>query len=399
MKILFLESHPMWLYGLPNGFREAGHTVMISGPVSRENITEMIDEFKPDLIVSMGWTPEHSREKQAWIRNATKKVNIPLVYWATEDPLHTQNFTIPLIKKMKPDFVFTVTPSLCKTYESMGIKAAHLDFAFHESIHHQIKPLAKYSCDIAVVANAYPNFLEEHPEVFRSSSLKTLIRPLIRKGIRIDFWGRNWEKMSKYIGREIPPNWIHGYLDYTEAYKVYSSAKVVIGLQNCESQLTQRTYEILGSGGFLLTSDTPAVRDKFKPGRDLIVSSSPKETLEKVKYYLNHDSERKKIQINGKKAVKNDSFRHRAERMLEVLKSRGIIRNLGETIHYVDVLKEKYVIHHVTPGETLSIIARKYNVSLQQLMELNHFKSDQIYAGQIIKIREKLFRNINNKLF
>lgn len=83
---------------------------MISGPVSRENITEMIDEFKPDLIVSMGWTPEHSREKQAWIRNATKKVNIPLVYWATEDPLHTQNFTIPLIKKMKPDFVFTVTP-------------------------------------------------------------------------------------------------------------------------------------------------------------------------------------------------------------------------------------------------------------------------------------------------
>lgn len=148
-----------------------------------------------------------------------------------------------------------------------------------------------------------------------------------------------------------------------------------------------------------MTSATPAVRGKFKPGRDLIVSSSPKETLEKVKYYLNHDSERKKIQINGKKAVKNDSYRHRAERMLEVLKSRGIIRNLGETIHYVDVLKEKYVIHHVTPGETLSIISRKYNVSLQQLMELNHFKSDQIYAGQIIKIREKLFRNINNKFF
>lgn len=187
MKILFLESHPIWLYGLPNGFREAGHTVIISGPVSRENITEMIDEFKPDLIVSMGWTPEHSREKQFWIRNAIKKVNIPLVYWATEDPLHTQNFTIPLIKKMKPDFVFTVTPSLCKTYERMGIKAAHLDFSYHESVHHQIKPLEKYSCDIAVVANAYPDFLEEHPEVFRSSSLKTLIRPLIRNGIRIDF--------------------------------------------------------------------------------------------------------------------------------------------------------------------------------------------------------------------
>ncbi len=140
-----------------------------------------------------------------------------------------------------------------------------------------------------------------------------------------------------------------------------------------------------------MTSDTPAVRDKFKPGRDLIVSSSPKETLEKVKYYLNHDSERKKIQINGKKAVKNDSYRHRAERMLEVLKSRGIIRNLGETIHYVDVLKEKYVIHHVTPGETLSIIARKYNDSCSNSWSL-------IISNQIKYMLDKSLRLERNCL-
>lgn len=85
--------------------------------------------------------------------------------------------------------------------------------------------------------------------------------------------------------------------------------------------------------------------------------------------------------------------------MLEVLKSRGILRNLEETIHYVDVLKENYVIHHVAPGETLTKIAIKYNVPLQQIMELNHFKSDQIYAGQIIKIRKKRSRDVKNKFF
>lgn len=36
LKILFLESHPMWIYGLPNGFRDTGHTAIISGPISIE---------------------------------------------------------------------------------------------------------------------------------------------------------------------------------------------------------------------------------------------------------------------------------------------------------------------------------------------------------------------------
>lgn len=30
MRVLFLESHPMWIHGLPNGFRDAGHKVKVS---------------------------------------------------------------------------------------------------------------------------------------------------------------------------------------------------------------------------------------------------------------------------------------------------------------------------------------------------------------------------------
>lgn len=194
MKILFLESHPMWIYGLPNGFKEEGHTVMISGPLSRDNISEILDWFNPDLIISVGWTDEHSKEKWPWIRNAIKKTTIPLVYWATEDPLHTENFTIPLINAIRPDFVFTVTPSLCEKYEELGFKADHLDFGYHQSVHFPVQPLNNYRCDIAVVANAYPEYLKNNPNAFRSDALKILIKPLIKDGIRIDFWGNNWKK-------------------------------------------------------------------------------------------------------------------------------------------------------------------------------------------------------------
>ncbi|MBS2967485.1 glycosyltransferase [Metabacillus sp. KIGAM252] len=390
MNILFLESHPMWIYGLPNGFKDAGHTAIISGPISIETISPMLEEVKPDLIVSMGWTEEHWEAKQLWIRSAVKKANIPLVYWATEDPLYTKNFTLPLISRMKPALVFTVTPSLIETYEEIGIKAAHLDFGYHDSIHHQIPPLSNYRSDIAVVANAYPNFIKNQPNGYRASSLQTLIAPLLRSGLRIDFWGKDWEHMGKYLGNTIPDDWIHGYVDYRDAHKIYSSAKIVIGLQNCEDQLTQRTYEILGSGGLLLTNDTPAVREKFIPDQDLIVSASPMETVQKVETYLTNPIKRELVRASGRNSVKLNSYQQRAEEMLLHVTSRGILKDTpkspegGRWINY-----ETSSIHRVMPGENLAGISNKYNIPLKHLMEINGLPSDKTYAGQILKIKEK----------
>ena len=81
--------------------------------------------------------------------------------------------------------------------------------------------------------------------------------------------GRYWDEMDHIIGRKIPDEWIHGYLPYTEANKVYSSADIVLGVQNHLTQVTQRTYEVLGSGGILLTNDTPEIRRLFQPGKIL----------------------------------------------------------------------------------------------------------------------------------
>lgn len=36
-----------------------------------------------------------------WIRKYVKAFNIPHVYWATENPTHTQSFTLPLIRNNK----------------------------------------------------------------------------------------------------------------------------------------------------------------------------------------------------------------------------------------------------------------------------------------------------------
>lgn len=331
MRILFLESNPMWIYGLPYGFCDAGHSVMVSGSLTEESIIDMLSNFRPDLIITMGHTSEHTEEKQKLIREYVTNTNIPLVYWATEDPGYTLTFSLPLIQNIKPDFVFTICPSRVNFYREQKVPAAHLDFGYHSQVHFPTKVYEKYKVPIAIVANGYPMLYEKNPEHYRFKALLLLLSPFLKENIRIDFWGRYWgNKMDHIIGKKIPDEWIHGFLPYTEVNKVYSSADIILGVQNHDTQLTQRTYEVLGSGGLLLTNDTSEIGRVFSKGQDLLVSNSSDETIELVKYYLNHPEEGRIVKNSGMESVKKYSYEQRANYIIETLISNDIIPKSSE---------------------------------------------------------------------
>ncbi|WP_341278313.1 glycosyltransferase [Paenibacillus sp. FSL H8-0537] len=325
MKVLFLESHPMWIHGLPNGFRDAGHTVKVSGPLTRNKLPRLLRQFKPDLIISMGWTNEHSGHKQQLIKRFVGSTAIPHIYWATEDPTHHDSFSLPYVRTVKPDFVFTICRSMIKEYKKIGIKAAHMDFGYHRKVHREGKIVKHLRSNIGVVANGYSRILKIYPQHFRLKSLDHLIRPLVKDGTRVDFWGRQWDEMTPILGARIPRSWIHGYLPYSDAHKVYNSAKILIGPQNQLSQVTQRTYEILGSGGFLITSDTPEIRRLFKPGRDLVVSRSAQQTRKLVRYFMKHPKDRERIRKRGRRTVLKHNYKRRAQYMIQQLKKYKIL--------------------------------------------------------------------------
>ncbi|WP_034868715.1 CgeB family protein [Clostridium lundense] len=327
MHILFLDNHPRWIYGLPNGFRHAGHEVEVLQTLNEKSIMDVLLEFKPNLIMSIGWKSKSDVEVLQKARKYIRVLKIPYIYWATEDPGYTHVFTMPFIQKTNPDFIFTICHEKVEYYEKLKIKSEYLDFGYDESIHCPVKCEREYKSQVSVVANAYPELLKKYPKNFRLKSLINLITPIINSKIPIGFWGQDWDKMDSILGCTIPKECIRGYIPYTEANKVYSSSDIVIGIQNQEKlpQLCQRTYEILGSGGFLLTSDTPRVRELFKTGEDLIISASPEETIKLVGYYLNRPDERRKIQANGKKTVEMHNYKYRAEYIINVLKKRNII--------------------------------------------------------------------------
>lgn len=326
MRVLFLVSSTIWMHTLPEGFIDAGHEVKISGPITENNVAKLISEFKPHFMVSIGVGPDQAAlQKQFVIRRYSKTSKIPHIYWSLEDPAFTRTLCLPIIQRIQPDFIFSICAKTVDYYNKMGIKSAYMDFGFAPKIHRYVEVEKLYKSSIALVANGYPYVLEHYPNHYRHQSLKTLVVPLLKENIRIDIWGNEWDKLKKILGCNIPEEWLHGYLPYIDANKVYNSSNIIIGLQDYDTQVTQRTYEVLASQGFLLTDDTFGVKKLFNPGEDLIVSSSPEKTLKLVKYYLNNHNECKRIAKQGASSVIGNSYKDRAEYMIYVLKKERII--------------------------------------------------------------------------
>lgn len=298
----------------------------MSGPVISSSIISQIEEFKPDLLLYVGWGYDHTPAKQMLIRSLATGYKIPLIYWSTEDPNFTEVFTLPLLERMKPDYVFTISAKTAQTFRELGYACEYMDFAFHPRIHHRVRPVQKYKADIAVVANAYPDVLMRYPQHYRRKAIDILIKPLLAAGYRIDFYGRNWHLMKPFLGRSLPTRLIKEPIPYKEANQVYSSAKIILGLQNYRDMATQRTYEIAGSSGFLLTCSTSGVKKLLKPGQDAALSSSPQETLRLVRYYLANPKEREKVRKNGRLSIAPHTYTERARSMLDTLKKHGLIK-------------------------------------------------------------------------
>lgn len=141
--------------------------------------------------------------------------------------------------------------------------------------------------------------------------------------------------------------------------------------------------------------NTPGVRHLFQPGHDLVVSSSPEETVQLVKYFLEHPASCKKIGDQGQLTVKIHSYRHRAEFMINVLSKEGIVQpdivnseEQGEIYYYENFTEEKYQLYIVSPSDSLWSISQKFGVTISDLKKLNSLANDEIFVDQVLKIRE-----------
>lgn len=115
----------------------------------------------------------------------------------------------------------------------------------------------------------------------------------------------------------------HGTVDYYRQMPLvfrHSKINLNISLRSIKSGIPLRAFDILGSGGFLLSNYQPDFLDDFIPGEDFDYYESKEDLLDKIGYYLKHEEERAEIAKNGHdKVAANHTFRHRVRKMLALL--------------------------------------------------------------------------------
>lgn len=304
MRILVLMTFDIFSKSMGGALENLGHEVHYLSHFNEGQLEETVRTIQPDIAFDMGWDIWHVNwqleGKLGKLKEILNRYNVFHIYFAEEDWLHFERWSKVYTVEAAPNFILTRAPACVPEYEKMGIPAAYLDVGCNPEFHKPTIAEPHYACDVAVVVNA-----QFHWGEIRSKSIADLVVPLFDQPFNTKIWGRDWSITNLFYGTSPRPEMIQGELPFTETPKVYSSAKICISVQTCQDQLSNRTYDILSSGGFLLTSDTPAVRQKLHPGVNCAVSNSPEETIRLIHYYLVYEYQRKTIAAQGRQDAVN----------------------------------------------------------------------------------------------
>lgn len=114
-----------------------------------------------------------------------------------------------------------------------------------------------------------------------------------------------------------------GSVDYYQQMPLvfhYSRINLNISLRSIQSGIPLRAFDIMGSGGFLLSNYQADFPDCFTPGDDFIWYGSVEEVLQLCDYYLSHEKERAQIAANGLGKIRDaHTFKHRVQTILNIL--------------------------------------------------------------------------------
>ena len=86
---------------------------------------------------------------------------------------------------------------------------------------------------------------------------------------------------------------------------VYAGSRINlnIALHGIEQGTSQRIMDVMGAGGFVLSTYCPETAELFEENKEIVFFKTPEELLEKVDFYLTHDEERRRIARAGHEKV------------------------------------------------------------------------------------------------
>ena len=151
------------------------------------------------------------------------------------------------------------------------------------------------------------------------TSRATVLNRLVDEGHRVTVWGPPVARWIKGIAHGIDSR---EFVSHHNKVLAFRSCKIVLNTTNpCEICGTNvRTFEAAAAGAFQLVNYRSALEELFTLGDELITFENLDDLVEKVRYYLPRDEERRKIADRAQiRALRNHTYEHRLTTILSAI--------------------------------------------------------------------------------
>lgn len=238
-----------------------------------------------------------------------------LVNYATDDPFNSAVNT-SMFKEAIPYYdVYACTKkAIIDDVRKAGCSnAVYVPFAYKPEVHFPERAQgpeeqARFSSDVVFIGGCDSDRLP-----FITGMLNAM--PDLQLSLYGGFWNR-YPSLRKYY---------RGFAFGHEFRLAVAGAKIVFNLvrRSNRDDHVMRTFEIPACGGFMLTDRTDAQCSFLAEDKEAVYFSSAEEMLDKIRYYLEHDLQRRRIAEAGYRRVTSgkNTYGDRLKTILEIARS------------------------------------------------------------------------------
>ena len=256
------------------------------------NLLKTVQNLRPDVLLTVPMHYEIWLETLGAIRSSSRTIT---VCWTTDDSWKYHEFSRFIGKAYH--FITTTYPEILKKYKEDGIHRVMLtQWAANSKFLKE--PLKARQC--------------QYPVTFVGAAhgdRKKRINLLKKAGIDVRCFGHGWPEGS-VSGNDVP--------------RISRDSVISLNFANARgiNQIKARTFEVPGSGGFLLTENAANLEKFYMPDKEIDIFSSHADLIDKINFYLRHQEKRDEIALAGFiRTAKEHTYENRFSKILETVKS------------------------------------------------------------------------------
>jgi spore maturation protein CgeB len=282
----------------------------------RQIVAAQIKSFRPDVLFVFEWCPLGD----AFL--AAVKSDVRLVVGQVASPLRADRSYAAY------DLMLSSVPPLVDHFRSMGVAAKAFRLGFDERVLERLGDAASEylaggpgqapGYDVTFVGGLAPS----HPD--RTEWLEALARQ-----VRVDIFGYGWERVaadSPLRERVHGPVWGWGMYETLRRSRVTLNRHAHIEAghsSNRDFANNMRLFEATGVGTCLVTEARSNLAELFEPEREVITYRDTEECVDKVRYLLANESERRAVALAGqRRTLVEHTYRHRMAELLDLVRRR-----------------------------------------------------------------------------